>query len=122
MLRAKGEAVVKRLPLQGGNHGKSPYALSLRLGPVTMTLLPDVPLAVFLAHLLALVLLLTHAFVTRLRRFVLLRQGRNVPGTFWSRLLHVLLGLPNSFQADERCASGDVTPSSAPHLLTIQDK
>jgi len=61
-----------------------------------MKLLPDVPIAVVLVHLLALAVLLIHLAVTRLRRFVLLRQSRNLPGTFtfWSRLLHVLLGLP----------------------------
>ncbi len=94
MLGAKGEAVVKRLPLQGGNYATSPYAFSSRLGLDMMTLFPDVPVAVILVHLLALVVLLTHVAVTRLRRFVLLRQSRNLPDPSWFRLLYVLLGLP----------------------------
>lgn len=94
MLGAKGEAVVKRLPLQGGNYGTFLYALSPRLGLGMMTLFPDVPIAVVLVHLLALAVLLIHLAVTRLRRFVLLRQSRNLPDPSWFRLLHVLLGLP----------------------------
>jgi heme A synthase len=61
--------------------------------PDMMTLFPDVPLAVVLVHLLALVVLLTHIAVTRLRRSSP-PTGRNVPGTFLVSLLHVLLGLP----------------------------
>ena len=64
ILRAKSEAVMKRLPLQGGNYGTSPYAFSPRLGLGMMKLLPDVPTAIVVIHLVALAVLLIHVGVT----------------------------------------------------------
>lgn len=58
-------------------------------------LLPDVPVAVVVVHLLALTALLGHTAVINLRRLVLIRQSRqNAPSTLWFRLLQVSLGLP----------------------------
>lgn len=59
-----------------------------------MKLLPDVPTAIVFLHFAALAVLLTHTAITRLRRFVVIRQSRNLAIPSWFRLLHVLLGLP----------------------------
>lgn len=65
-----------------------------RLKPSMIKPPPDVPVAVVLLHLAALVALLLHAAVARLRRAILIRQGLGLPSSSWLRLLHVLLGLP----------------------------
>jgi hypothetical protein len=58
-------------------------------------LLPDVPMAVVVVHLLGLLALLGHTTVISLRRLVLIRQSRqSAPSTRWFRLLQVSLGLP----------------------------
>lgn len=59
-----------------------------------INLVSDVPLPVIIIHLIALVALLAHIAVVRLRRFVLVRQSRqNAPRGVWFRLLQVSLGL-----------------------------
>ena len=83
----------KAFDSSGGSYETSLYAFSHRLGLGMMTLFPDVPLAVVFIHLAALAALLIHVAVTRLRRFVLIQQSRNRPSTFWSHLLHVLVGM-----------------------------
>lgn len=57
-------------------------------------LFPDVPVAIVVIHLVALLALLVHTAVINLRRFVLIRQSRQqVASTFWFRLLQFSLGL-----------------------------
>lgn len=66
---------------------------SYRGGPGTMRLLPDVPVIIVLLHLVMLAALLIHGAVIQLRRFILMRQRRNLPDTPWLHLFQVLLGL-----------------------------
>ncbi len=94
MLVPRGELASSIRLLEGGKHGTSSYAFSTSLGSGMIKLLPDVPTAIVFLHLAALAVLLIHLAVTRLRRFVLLRQSRNLSDPSWFRLLHVLLGLP----------------------------